>query len=269
VAAGDAWWGLKTTQGKVMYINYEVLEDELQKRMTWIMQEKSIPDTALESVTVWNLRGHAGDLTKQREALLSQMRDENYSLIIFDPIYKALGPRDENKAGDINSLFNEVETLAKESGAAVVISHHFSKGNQAGKESMDRISGSGVFGRAADAILIVTKHESDGVFTVECDLRNFKRVDPFCIEWSAPLMQRNASLNPADLKKPGAANTKCTPEQALAVLGDRELTLAQWRTNTKQLYGIKDRCFDGKKAQLLQKNLIEEVDDKWRKRIAA
>ena len=80
--------------------------------------------------------------------IIAKFKDGGYSLIVFDPIYKGLGDRDENKAGDIASLLNEIESLAVETGAAVAFGHHFSKGNQANKDSIDRIGGSGVFARA-------------------------------------------------------------------------------------------------------------------------
>ena len=50
-----------------------------------------------------------------------------------------------------------------QSGAAILYAAHFSKGNQAGKDAIDRISGSGVFGRDADTLIILTKHEGPTV----------------------------------------------------------------------------------------------------------
>ena len=47
-------------------------------------------------------------------------------------------------------LMNALRKLANKSKAAIVFAHHSSKGNQSGKESQDRISGSGVWGRAVD-----------------------------------------------------------------------------------------------------------------------
>jgi hypothetical protein len=71
--------------------------------------------------------------------IISLIKDTKYSLVIIDPIYKGLGGRDENAAGDISELCNELERVAVETGAAVVFAAHFSKGNQAGKDAMDRI----------------------------------------------------------------------------------------------------------------------------------
>jgi regulatory protein RepA len=68
------------------------------------------------------------------------------------PLRKA-GP--QNKAGDIGFLVNEFEKLA-----AVISCAHYSEGNQAGKESIDRISGSGIFAWDPDTIMKLTAHKN-------------------------------------------------------------------------------------------------------------
>ena len=64
---------------------------------------------------------------------------------MLDPLYNLSRVHDENASRDMADLMNAIECVAVETGAAVAFSSHYSKSNQAGKESMDRISGSGVF----------------------------------------------------------------------------------------------------------------------------
>src|SRR5205823_3289137 len=132
--------------------------------------------------------------------LLTPLRSRKFSLCILDPIYKGLGHRDENKAGDVASLCNELDKLALRSGAAIAFGSHYSKGNQAAKESIDRIGGSGVFARDPDSILTMTKHEEDEAFTVETTLRNLKPVDSFVVRWEYPLFHRDDELDPKSLR---------------------------------------------------------------------
>ena len=132
---------------------------------------------------IWNLRGHATDFSALIPKILGRIRDTGYSLILIDPIYKGLGARNENDAGDIASLLNEVEQLAAKSGAAAVFGAHFSKGNQAGKESIDRIGGSGVFARDPDVILTMTPHEEDDAHVIDLTLRALPPVKPFVVRW--------------------------------------------------------------------------------------
>lgn len=266
VASGSSWWGLKASQGRVLYMDFELQQAFFRERLDKIANAKGIPMAALDEIDVWNLRGHATDLSAISEEIIARIKDTPYSLIVIDPIYKVLGERDENSAGDINSLMNELDKIAVASNAAIVVGHHFSKGNQAGKESMDRISGSGVFGRSPDAIVIITKHEQQDVYTVETTLRNHKSLEPFCVEWSHPLMVRNTSLDPKKLKKPGAFAQQFTPQQLLMALGNDEMTTAEWKKQTCDLFKMSERTFDTKKGILVkeEKTVVKSDNNKWK-----
>ncbi len=199
VAAGAPWWGFLTKPGRVLYVNLELGAAFFAERIKSVAAAKNVDPS--ETLDVWNLRGHAADFDELLPKII-QRAGQQYSLIVLDPTYKLLGRRDENRAGDIASLLNGVERLAVETGAAIAFGAHFSKGNQAGKESMDRIGGSGVFARDPDTILTMTRHEQDGAFTVEPILRNHAPIKPFVIDWDFPLMKRDDNLDPTKLKQP-------------------------------------------------------------------
>jgi hypothetical protein len=71
------------------------------------------------------------------------------------------------------------------------------------KETIDRISGSGVFGRDPDTIFNFTRHEEENCYTVESILRNHAPVAPFCVRWDFPLMRVDKELDPTQLKAIG------------------------------------------------------------------
>ena len=98
-----------------------------------------------DTLHLWNLRGHNADLTLLRPKLEEQLARHQFGLIILDPVYKLLGNRDENANGEIASLMNELEALAQSSGAAVVVAHHFAKGDSTAKSAIDRMSGAGAW----------------------------------------------------------------------------------------------------------------------------
>ena len=201
VANGTDFWGMKTEKGKVLYINFEISDYYMRKRLEMISDAKGI-DLPSENFYIWNLRGQAQALENIRPTFTKIMANANFSMVILDPIYKTLGNRDENAAGDINSLMNEMEHLALETGAAVVFATHFSKGNQAAKSPIDRISGSGVFARSPDTILVMTEHEDDGCYTVDSTVRNFDTPRPFVVKMNFPLFER-VEADPAKLKRAG------------------------------------------------------------------
>ena len=96
---------------------------------------------------------------------------------------------------------NSLERLSVTTGAAVAFAAHYSKGNQSGKEAIDRVSGSGVFGRDPDSILSLTAHQEPDCFTLEATLRNFPPIDPVALRWAFPLFDRDPLLDPTALKK--------------------------------------------------------------------
>ena len=207
VATGTPWWGNPTAKGKVCYINFEIQRAFFAKRFGDICTAKGVtPERGM--FQCWTLRGLVDGIEKMSEDIIKRLLEEDYYLIIFDPIYKALGDRDENKAGDVASMLNELEAIAVKTGAAIAFGAHYSKGNQAAKDSMDRIGGSGVFARDPDAILTMTPHTLEEHFTIDATLRNFAPQDPFVVRWNWPLFHREEAVDPTDLKQPKTAAGK-------------------------------------------------------------
>jgi len=210
VATGEEWWGMRTYPVRVLYANFELETWSLKYRLDRILSARGLT-LSLDQLDFWNLRGFAADIDNLVPAMIERTHDRNYGMIALDPIYKCLGKRDENKAGDITSLMNQLERLTVETGAALVFGAHFSKGNQSAKESIDRIGGSGVFARDPDSILLLTPHEVENAFTVEATLRNLPRPKPFVVQWECPLM-KVTDFDPAALRKPGGRMGRIKPD---------------------------------------------------------
>lgn len=215
IASGRQWWGRGTKQGKVIYLNLEVQAEFFETRIKEICRAKLIP--VPDDLGVWNLRGHCTDHTELLPRLAEILKGQHCAAIILDPTYKVMA-KSENAQEEVAALMNSIERLGKATGAAVIFGSHFAKGNAAGKEAIDRISGSGVFARDPDAILTMTRHEEENVFVIDPILRNCPPIDPFCVEWTWPLMRLAEHCDPADLKQIGAGKKKITLEEAIAVM---------------------------------------------------
>jgi len=264
VATGTQWWGFETRAGKVLYVNFEIQEAFIKKRIEEILRAKGVE--VPRDLFIWNLRGYAADFEKLIPKMISQIEGQGFSLIIIDPIYKGLGDNDENSAAGIGKLMNQIEKLAVKSQAAVVSGTHFSKGNQSRKESIDRISGSGVFGRDPDTILTLTPHDSENSYTVDVTVRDFPPIPSFCVEWKYPLMIKNEDLNPKELRDPGKKKAKFTSAQLLEVLGDQKLTLKEWREQTVAKHKMSERTFGEKKSELTKDPArVIEINKLWQK----
>jgi len=166
-----------------------------------------------DSLHLWNLRGHNSDLTLLRPKLEEQLARHQFGLIILDPAYKVLGNRDENANGEIASLMNELEAMAQRTGAAIVVAHHFAKGDSTAKSAMDRMSGAGAWARDPDTIVVLTPHEEPDCFTVTSILRNLPQLPEFVVGWDYPLMRVAKDLNPDALRRPQAKNKVCSDKE--------------------------------------------------------
>ncbi len=265
IAYGRQWLGKDTRQGRVLYLNFEIQPVFFSDRIAAIAGAKGIVQET-DRLDVWNLRGHAAEAGKVLPDIERRASKTKYALIVLDPIYKLYGAVDENKAGDVARLLNLLEHLAVTSGAAVAFGAHFSKGNQAGKESIDRISGSGVFARDPDSLLIFTPHKEPEAFTVEATLRNFAPVQPFVVRWEYPLMRRDGQLDPAQLKQPKAGRKSVyDPEEVLACLPDAGLSVAEWEQRSKDSCGAKEGTFHRIRRQLHTDGRViqSKVDSRW------
>jgi hypothetical protein len=242
VACGVDWLGLHTTAGKVLFLNFELKPTSIRSRMDAIKKARNI-EWPKSTFDVWNLRGHAAEYSVVIPKIIERVKQRQYDLIVLDPVYKLYGDTDENSAGDVAMLMNELERLAVMTGAAVVFSAHFSKGNQAGKESVDRVSGSGVFARDPDAILSFTKHEQDNALVVESTLRDFKQLEPFVVKWEYPLLVRSICLNPNKLKSPLAKKSAYTVDDLLVWVKRQNITTKDLKDRVMEETGMSKTPF--------------------------
>ena len=262
VATGGKWLGFETTQGNVLYINLELQPFSSQHRLKEVARARgcAVPD----HLHVWNLRGHSCPLAELLPELLRQIGDEQYVLIIVDPIYKTMAGRDENDAGDIGEVCNEIEAVAVKTGAAIAFGSHFAKGNASQKNAIDRISGSGVFARDPDAILTATPLATEGAFSLELTLRDFAPVDKIGVRWEYPLMIRDEALDPNDLKqaKPGR-KPEHSVQDILCCIGSEPITSGKWEMACANK-GVSHGTFYTLKRQAEQDKLIEPDGKNWK-----
>lgn len=152
IAEGVEWWGWKVAQGPVLYVDMELDRASSLHRFSKIYDAMGVLPTNVDNIDLWHLRGSAVPLDKLAPKLIRRAQKRNYVAVIIDPIYKCL-TGDENSAEEMASFCNQFDRIAKALGAATIYAHHHSKGSQGAKRSIDRASGSGVFGRDPDAVM--------------------------------------------------------------------------------------------------------------------
>lgn len=214
VAAGINFLRWVAYPGRVLFVNCEIPEPFLKQRLRQLCRALQVDETKMSNLDVLTLRGRVVDMEDLAIHLVGRIKPGDYDLIVIDPIYKLYGNRDENSASAIGNLCGLLGKLATHTMAAVVYATHFAKGNQSGRNSIDRASGSGVFGRDADSILALTQHRVEKCYAIETTLRNCPPSKSFVIEWNFPVATIRDDLSPDDLHLPsrarGSSNSKGT-----------------------------------------------------------
>lgn len=258
VVTGTPYLSLATSPGKVLYVNLEIQDFFFRQRLNAVIGAKGIRPEP-NQFFYWGLRGHCVDFDQLKDQFIQRLVSQNFSLIVIDPCYKVMGRRDEKDASDMASLFNGFETLSVDTGAAVAFGSHYAKGNASAKDAIDRISGSGVFARDPDSMLMFTDHEEDDCYTVEPILRNFPPLARFVVEWNYPRFTRVNDLDPTKLKAPkGGAPQKCSDHDLLDLLKSKPLFQHEWRDLACQSFQIHPVTFNRRSKKLLKNHKVSE-----------
>lgn len=192
IAEGKKWLEFDCTQGRVLYVNLELDRASCLHRFEEVYKAMELPPKSIKNVDIWNLRGKSVPMDKLAPKLIRRAQKKDYIAVIIDPIYKVI-TGDENSADQMAHFCNQFDKVCTELDCAVIYCHHHSKGTQAGKRSMDRASGSGVFARDPDALIDMTQLDTEDLpneqrtaWRIEGTLREFAPFEPFDIWFDYP-----------------------------------------------------------------------------------
>jgi len=202
IANGLAFLEIPTAKGLSVYGNLELLEGDCRKRFFDI--KAALGEGNLDNVEVIPLRAKGKLLNPIRLKQLTKILFEKKAVIAgFDPIYKLLNRRDENKATEVAEVLEPLEQMSEEGKICVGFCQHFAKGNQGLKYAIDRLAGSNVFSRDADVILTLTELSEADCFVVEVKQRSFAEVPAFGVRWQHPIFIRDDTVDITDIRAPG------------------------------------------------------------------
>ena len=230
VASGVPFLGHKTTQGLVLYCNFELRPWAFSRRVKRVAEALGMVDGQGRQITPplfigWNLRGKCYDINKVcavAEERLNKLPGMKLAAIVVDPLYKSYGGKEENSATDMAAVLEAMEAFSEKFNAAIFISSHFAKGDSAGKAQIDRISGSGVIARDPDSIMTLSKLKDEkSCFVWESTLRNMACPEPRVVEFTFPIWK----LRP-DLQAGGKAYDL---EAMAALLPEAGMSSNEWR----------------------------------------
>ena len=271
ISAGIPFLGHKTQRGLVLYINFELKPWAFRRRVEFVMRALGIINAKGEykkrvnregkeepdypCFIEWNLRGKCYDIETicaVAEERLSGDPKLKLAAIIIDPLYKSYGGKEENSATDMAAVLENMERFAEKFDAAIFIASHFAKGDSAGKNQIDRISGSGVIARDPDSIMTLSKLKDEkNLYTFEATLRNMACPEPRVVEFDFPLWKVRD-----DIKAGGKGYDLGALVQLLPPAG---LKSGDWESAAKtQGICAKTELFGSLKKECLKLGLVTE-----------
>lgn len=259
VACGLPIWGRNTIRDRVLFLNLELSKAVFQRRVDWIANACK---TKIEPGQFFHIspKGTAVSAHMLR-AELARYADKGLGLIVVDPLYKLTAGLDENSVGDMAQVLAQLDAIALDTGAGILIPAHFAKGNAAAKEAIDRISGSGVFARDADAIHTITKHQQADCYTLASTLRSMPPRDDVVLRWQFPLFSVDPTLDPGELRQspPRMGREPAYTARSVAdCLPRNGATKAQWERLAKNATGIAKTRFHDLTKTAERDGLVEQ-----------
>jgi hypothetical protein len=255
VANGMPWFSFPAVIGSVLHIDLELADWDIRHRFTAI--QKSYNDGSFDNIRVVAHRGKKlglGDL----EQVSTELKELNFALISLDPTYRLLADENENEAGVITELMNKFLELGTSLQAAIALLQHFSKGNQSDKEPLDRFSGSGVWARHPDALVMFSQHEDENAFTINFVFRSFPPIEPFVVKWEFPRFRLASELDPDKLRQSKGGRPQVSSAEKLCSLvhADETICYSDFFRRAHSLSGLSEATFkrrlkDAKNQELL------------------
>jgi len=258
MANGGDWLGFRCNRNGVLYVDLELLPADALNRVESVRKATGLWD--ITDLHMWTLRGYAVTLKRIKGQMIEYCQKHDIGLIILDPFYRIAGGAVENSAEEIAVVLAEMESIVREANASLAMTHHFAKGNAASKDAIDRFSGSGVFARDPDALIVLTEaEESDEqvpVFAMEMTVRSFAPPEPRAIAWQHPAW-RVVRKGKVKLKKATGRPSKFGPENILEGIPDEGIKTKDLQAFLESEKGISRSRFYELKSEAETKGLIQ------------
>ena len=192
LAEGRPFLGQETAKCNVMMVDLELHRDDAQDRLwsiAYTMDMKTIPN----DLYLWSLRSAEYDLDSFCEILRARLASmPKMDAVFIDPIYllEGDGDFDENSNSAVTALLRELQQIVKETGSALLLAHHYRKGNMGRENHMDRTSGAGAFNRFPDSMMTLSYHMEPQHAILEVTGRSMPHLKPIICSIKPPAITR-------------------------------------------------------------------------------
>lgn len=186
LAAGKPFLDFSAPQPRrVAYLQFEIRDHHAHRRFKRLCGALDVTAGDIQDrLLILNGRGLGLSGQEGIERVMEQLSTFKPEVIAFDPLYK-LATGAENSAEDMKVTLEAFDRLAETTGAAVLYTHHDTKGSPGDRDIRDRGAGSNVLGRDYDFCMTLTAHADDEDVTVlDFICRNYAPRESLVIQWT-------------------------------------------------------------------------------------
>ena len=258
IASGTPWMGFRTHKASVLHIDLELPTWGLKERRNKLLEVRGIAGPV--DVDWWSLDGYQRSIDELMPLITARAPFGKFGMITIEPAYVILGARDENDNADVTDFMNKLAWIARITGAAVLCTHHFAKGDASGKDAKDRGSGAGAWVRAPDTAITITplaESEGEDCYVMEFIERNMKRHAPVGVKFEYPVFRLQSGLDVTALREAGRPK-KSTEEDVVKILDRADglaLSHGQWLTLAAK-QGMTERTFNRRVQEAIEAGLV-------------
>jgi hypothetical protein len=187
IANGVPFLGRRCAKGGVLILDNELHPETAAQRLRVLAAATGL---SLDGIHLMSLRGQLEDLPRLAKRIVDAALSVGAKVIVLDALYRLLpASTSENDNAGMMQLYNCIDRIARDCGAAIVCIHHSSKGNQGEKSITDGGAGAGSIARAADCHLFLREHEDLGRVVVDAVARSWPPPASIVIERPALVWQ--------------------------------------------------------------------------------
>lgn len=198
VACGREWLsGFEAVTHRALLADNELHVETLADRVRTLASAKDIDlDRLADWLQVACLRGEPCD-RDPLEAIETATRSVRPGLLVIDALYRALPiGTEENDNPAVTRVYGRLVRLAAETGAAVVVVHHTSKGDQRFRAVTDVGAGAGAQSRACDSHVILRPGHRVGSAVMDMALRSFESREGVGLRFDCPVWSVDPTVRP-------------------------------------------------------------------------
>jgi len=249
VASGKNWltpapWGgggkaIATTQGKVMWLDFDMGENRTLERFAALGRHYGLPSDA--PLVIYSMQNPPLNAANPDDIDNLILRAEGVDLIVIDNLHTISGGIDENTSDMGNVMFN-LRRLAEMTQAAVVVIHHERKTTGFNSRDGESLRGHSSIEAAIDLALKVEREPYSDTLTIKSTKTRGAEVHPITAAFTYELMTDSTLLDTAAFYSLESEDTQSNyaieREIKKALEGNPMNQKSLWQAVSKELTGV-------------------------------